>query len=92
MVTLGVEDEQGRVVAGDLVPVVGEGDDLAVLAGFGQVGVGVDQGAGGGVFGEEGEHRAGALGAAGHVVLFQHRVIAPVHDGVEVQVQCLAVG
>ena len=25
-------------------------------------------------------------------MLFQHRVIAPVHDGVEVQVQCLAVG
>jgi hypothetical protein len=41
---LGVEDQQGRVVAGDGLPVVGEGDDFPVLAGLGQVGVGVDQG------------------------------------------------
>ena len=38
---LGVEDQQRRVVSGDRLPVVGERDDLAVLAGFGQVGVGV---------------------------------------------------
>ncbi len=79
-------------MAGDLVPVVGEGDDLPVLAGLGQVGVGVDQGVGAGVFGEEGEHRAGAMGPAGHVVLLQHRVVTVVHDGVEVQVERLAVG
>ena len=84
---LGVEDQQRRVAPGDGLPVVGERDDLPVLAGFGQVGVGVDQGVGGGVFGEEGQHRPGALGAAGHVVLFQDRVLAPVHDGVEVQVE-----
>ena len=89
---LGVEDQQRRVVPGHLVPVVGEGDDFPVLAGLGQVGVGVDQGVGPGVFGEEGQHRAGALGPAGHVVLFQHRVAAPVHHGVEVQVQRFAVG
>jgi len=44
-----------------------------------------------GVFGEEGQHRPGALGAARHVVLLQHRVVSPVHHGVEVQVQRLAV-
>ena len=44
---------------------------------------------GGGVFGEEGEHRAGALGPAGHVVLFQDRVLAPVHHGVEIKVERL---
>jgi len=33
--------------------VVGEGDDLVVLGGFGQIGVGVEQGVAVGVFGEE---------------------------------------
>ena len=90
---LGVEDQQRRVAPGHLAPVVGERDDLPVLGlGLGQVGVGIQQGVGGGVLGEEGEHRAGALGPAGHVVLFRHRVLAPVHDGVEVQVERLALG
>ena len=89
---LGVEDQQRRVGSGDLVPVVGERDDLPVLAGLGHVGVGVDQGVGAGVFGEEGQHRPGALGAARHVVLFQDRVLAPVHHGVEVQVERFALG
>ena len=66
---------------------VAERDDLAVLGGLGQVGVGVDQVMGAGVLGEEGQHRPGALRARGHVVLFQGRVMAPVHDGVEVQVE-----
>jgi DDE superfamily endonuclease len=70
--------------------VVGEGDDLPVLAGPGQVGVRVEQCVGGCVLGEEGQHASGALGAAGHVVLFEHRVIAQVHDGVEVQVECFS--
>src|SRR5208283_5008751 len=70
-----------------LFPVVAEGDDLPVLAGLGQVGVGVDQVVGAGVLGEEGQHRPGALGPGGHVVLFQGGVVAPVHDGVEVQVE-----
>ena len=78
--------------AGDGFPVVCERDDLAVLGGLGEIGVGVQQGVGAGVFGEEGEHRAGALGAGRHVVAFQRGVLAPVHDGVEVQVQCLAGG
>ena len=39
------------------------------------------------VAGEEGEHRAGALGPGGHVVLFQDRVVAVVADGVEVAVE-----
>ena len=42
---------------------------------------------GAGVLGEEAQHRPGALGPGGHVVLFQGRVAAPVHDGVEVQVE-----
>ena len=42
---------------------------------------------GAGVLGEEGQHGAGALGAGGDVVLFQGGVAAPVHDGVEVQVE-----
>jgi len=50
---LAVEDQQFRVVAGHGVPVVGEGDDLVVLGGFGQIGVGVEQGVAVGVFGEE---------------------------------------
>jgi hypothetical protein len=33
--------------------VVGEGEHLACLGGLGQVGVGVEQGVGGGVFGED---------------------------------------
>jgi hypothetical protein len=87
---LGVGDQQRRVMPGHLMPVVGEGDDLPALAGLGQVSVGIQQGVGASVLGEEGEHRAGALGAARHVVLLQHRVLAPVHYGVEVQVQRLA--
>ncbi len=67
-------------------------EDLACLGGFGQVGVGVEQGVGVGVLGEEGQHAAGALRARGHVVLVQRGVLAPVHDGVEVQVQHLAGG
>ena len=90
---LGVEDQQAGVVPGGRVPVVGEGDDLAGLLGLGDVGVGVDHLAGGVVAGEEGEHRAGPLGAGGHVVLFQHRVVAVVADGVEVAVEAfLAAG
>jgi len=52
-----------------------------------RVGVGVDEVVGAAALGEEGEHRAGALGAAGDVVAFQRRVLAPVHDRVEVQVE-----
>src|SRR6266567_1944487 len=47
----------------------------------------VDEVVGAGVLGEEGQHRAGTLGAGGHVVAFQHWVAAPVHDRVEVQVE-----
>ncbi len=47
---------------------------------------------GGVVLGEEGEHRAGALGAAGDVVLFQHRLLAVVADGVEVAVEAFLAG
>jgi len=72
--------------------VVAEGDDLAVLGGLGDVGVGVDEVVGAAVLGEEGQHGAGALGAGGHVVLFQGGVGAPVHDGVEVQVEDCLVG
>ena len=73
--------------AGGVLPVVGEGDDLAGLFGLGDVGVGVDHLGGGVVLGEEGQHGAGALGAAGHVVLFQHGLVAVVADGVEVAVE-----
>ena len=62
---LGVEDQQAGVGAGGGLPVVGEGDDLGGLPGLGDVGAGVDHLAGGVVAGEEGEHRAGPLGAAG---------------------------
>src|SRR5919198_4396598 len=57
------------------------------VGGLVKVGVGVDQGVGGGVLGEEGQHVSGARGAAGHVVSFQGHVLAPVHDGVEVQIE-----
>ena len=87
-----VHDQQVRVVAADWFPVVAESDDLAVLGGLGQVGVGVDQVVGAAVLGEEGQHGAGALRAGGHVVLLQRRVGAPVHDGVEVQVEDRLVG
>ena len=66
---------------------VAERDGLPVLGGLGDVGVGVDQVVGAGVLGEEGQHRAGPLGPGRDVVLFQHRVLAPVHDGVEIQVE-----
>ena len=57
------------------------------LSGLGQVGAGVDQVMSAGVLGEEGQHRPGPLRAGGHVVLFQGGIAAPVHDGVEVQVE-----
>ncbi|MDT2004081.1 hypothetical protein FXW78_03575 [Rhodococcus opacus] len=60
---LGVHDEQGGVGAGDGFPVLGEAPNLVVLGGFDEVGVGVEQGVGVGVFGEEGQHAAGALRA-----------------------------
>jgi hypothetical protein len=58
---LGIEDQQLWVCSGGVAPVVGEGEDFPVLAGFGQVGVGVEQGVGGRVLGEKGQHAAGAL-------------------------------
>ena len=84
---LGVEDQQAGVGAGGVLPVVSEGDDLGSLLGFGDVGVGVHHVAGRMVLGEEREDGAGALGAAGHVVLFQHGLVAVVADGVEVAVE-----
>ncbi len=66
---------------------VAERDDLPRLGGLGQVGVAVDEVVRAGVLGEEGQHGPGALGPRGDVVLFQHRIAAPVHDGVEVQVE-----
>ena len=66
---------------------IAEREDFPVLGGLRQVRVGVDEVMGSSVLGEEGQHRAGALRARGHVMLFQGRVVAPVHDGVEVQVE-----
>ena len=71
------------------LPVVGEGDDLAGLLGLGQVGVGVHHFGGGVILGEEGEHGAGALGAAWDVVFLERGVLAVVADGVEVEVESL---
>ena len=82
-----VHDQHLGIGAADLLPVIAEGDDLTGLGGLGDVGVAVDEVVGAGVLGEEGEYRAGALGPGGHVMLFQHRVTAPVHDRVEVQVE-----
>ena len=45
------------------LPVVAERDDLAVLGGFGQVGVGVDEVVGAGVLGEERQHGRGRAGS-----------------------------
>ncbi len=87
-----VHDQHAGVVAGGGFPVVAERDHLAGLAGFGKVGVGVDEVVGAGVLGEEGQHGAGALGSGGHVVLLQRGVVAPVHDGVEVQVEDRVLG
>ena len=69
------------------MPVVGEGEDLTGLLGLGDLGVGVDHLGAGVVLGEEGEHGAGALGAARHVVFLQHGVGAVVTDGVEIEVE-----
>jgi len=70
---LGVEDEQRRVAAGEVLPVVGEGDDFAVLAGLEgglpgvvePVGVG-GQGGGLGQGGQRGQQ--GGAGVGGDVV------------------------
>jgi hypothetical protein len=51
-----VHDQHRRVGAGYRLPVVAERDDLTVLGGFGDVGVGVDQVVGAAVLGEEGQH------------------------------------
>jgi hypothetical protein len=71
-----IHDQHAEIVAGQGFPVVAERDHLARLAGFGNVGVGVDQVVGAGVLGEEGKHGAGSLGAGGHVVLLQGGVVA----------------
>ena len=89
---LGVEDQQARVAAGGVVPVISEGDDLGGLLGLGDVGVGVHHVRGGVILGEEGQHGAGALGASGDVVLFQDGLVAVVADGVEVAVEPLLAG
>ena len=89
---LGVEDHQRRLRSRHRLVVVAESEDLSGLIGLQQVGVGVDQGVRDGVLGEEGEHRGGALGAAGDVVLFEDRVLPVVHDGVEVQVEVRPLG
>src|SRR6188474_773299 len=49
-----------QVLAGDGLPVVGEGHHLPCLVGLREVGVGVEQGVAVGVLGEEGQHAAGA--------------------------------
>ena len=67
---LGVEDQQAGIGARHPGPVVGKGDDLPCLVGFGDVRVGTDHLGRGVVLGEEGQHGSGALGAGGHVVLF----------------------
>ncbi len=36
---------------------------------------------------EEGQHAAGTLRPGGHVVLFEGRIGAPVHHGMEIQVK-----
>ena len=82
-----VHDEHLRVGSGYGFPVVAERDDFPVLGGLGDAGVGVEEVVRAGVLGEEGEYRAGPLGAPGDVVLFQDRVVSPVQDGVEVQVE-----
>jgi len=51
-----VHDQPGRPAAGEGPPVLGEDEHLVRLGGLGQVGVGVDEGVGGGVLGEEGEY------------------------------------
>ena len=89
---LGVEHQQAGILAGDVLPVVGERDDLAGLLGLGQVGVGVHHLGGGVVLGEERQHRAGALRAARHVVLLGRGVGAVVVDRVEVEVESLSSG
>ena len=68
-------------------PVVAERDHLTRLAGFGTIGVGVDQVMGSAVLSEESQNGAGALGTGRHVVLLKGGVVAPVHHGVEVQVE-----
>jgi hypothetical protein len=87
---LGVEHQQLGQLAGGRLPVAHERHDLAGLACLGEVGVGVDEIASHPVVGEEGEHRLGALGAAGHVVGLKGHIVAVVHDRVEVQVELAA--
>jgi len=84
---LGVEHQQLGEPAGGLLPVAGERQRLAGLAGLGAGGVGVDEVVVLTVLGEEGQHALGALRAAGHVMLLQSNVVAVVHDRVEVQVE-----
>ena len=90
---LGVEDARRRVVPGHLVPVVSERDDSPALAGLGQVGrsrktrrqVPAS-------FGEKVSTERVRWERRGTSCFPRNQVLAPVHDGVEVQVQRLAVG
>ena len=83
----GVEDQFGGLLAGALLPGIGEAQDLVVLGGLGGAGAGPGEAARLGVAGQEAEDGLLAAGALGDVVTFDQGVVAVVGDGVKVEVE-----
>src|SRR5213593_2884253 len=79
-----------RVLAVRALPDGDETEDLFGLLALADIGVGVAEGPPLGVLGQEGEDTGLAARARGNVVTLEHRVIAIVGDGVEIEVEGIA--
>ncbi len=78
------------VLAMGALPEGDEAEDLLGLLALADVGVGVAEGPSLGVLGEEGQDTGLASRARGDVVTLEHRVVAVVGDGVEIEVEGIA--
>ncbi len=87
---LGIEDQMARRAAMVGSPEVDEAEDLFGLLAFADVGVGVAEHVAVGILGEERENAGLAATSLGHVVRLDHRVLAEVRHGMEVEIERLA--
>ena len=88
----GIEDQFAGPGPGAPPPLLGEAQDLVVVGGLAEGGVGIAEQARLVVAGDEGEDALLAARALGHVVLFDQGVVAVIGDGVEVEVEAVAAG
>jgi len=87
---LGVEHQVARRAAMVSGPEVDETEDLLRLLALADVGVGVAEHLAVGILGEEREDAGLAATSLGQVVRFDHRVLAEVGHGMEVEIEGLA--